>query len=53
MALEKYHQDQRSIYVGNLPEKINESELRALFNRFGLIIDVNMIKKTSGDGMRQ
>ncbi|EXJ81836.1 hypothetical protein A1O1_07901 [Capronia coronata CBS 617.96] len=37
--------DQKSIYVGNLPEGTTRPELEGLFNEFGTIVQVNVIRK--------
>ncbi|EXJ82196.1 hypothetical protein A1O3_06009 [Capronia epimyces CBS 606.96] len=38
--------DQKSIYVGNLPEGTTRQELEELFKDYGSIIQVNVIKKS-------
>ncbi|KIX97379.1 uncharacterized protein Z520_06831 [Fonsecaea multimorphosa CBS 102226] len=38
--------DQKSIYVGNLPEGTTRAHLEELFAEFGVIVQVNIIKKT-------
>ncbi|KIW25930.1 uncharacterized protein PV07_09064 [Cladophialophora immunda] len=38
--------DQKSIYVGNLPEGTTRAHLEELFAEFGEIVQVNVIKKT-------
>ncbi|KAH0829599.1 hypothetical protein AYO21_07556 [Fonsecaea monophora] len=38
--------DQKSIYVGNLPEGTTRAHLEELFGEFGAIAQVNVIKKT-------
>lgn len=38
--------DQKSIYVGNLPEETTRDELEEMFLEYGNIVQVNIIKKT-------
>lgn len=41
--------DQKSIFVGNLPEGTTRSDLHNLFDDFGMIVQVNVIRKVFGD----
>lgn len=41
--------DQKSIFVGNLPEGTTRSDLHNLFDEFGMIVQVNVIRKVFGD----
>ncbi|KAK5063133.1 hypothetical protein LTR84_005209 [Exophiala bonariae] len=41
--------DQKSIFVGNLPEGTTRSDLHDLFDEFGMIVQVNVIRKVFGD----
>ncbi|KIW94955.1 uncharacterized protein Z519_04935 [Cladophialophora bantiana CBS 173.52] len=38
--------DQKSIYVGNLPDGTTRADLEELFAEFGIVVQVNVIKKT-------
>ncbi|KIX05190.1 uncharacterized protein Z518_06062 [Rhinocladiella mackenziei CBS 650.93] len=40
--------DQKSIFVGNLPDDTTRQELEELFMEFGTIVQINIIKKTFG-----
>lgn len=40
--------DQKSIYVGNLPDGTGREELEDMFKEFGNIVQVNIIKKHYG-----
>lgn len=44
--------DQKSVYVGNLPEGTTRSELEHVFGEFGRIVQVNVIKKHYGKPLR-
>jgi hypothetical protein len=45
--LDRYGQDTRSIFVGNLPQRFTESQLRALFCTYGEIIQMTLFKNHS------
>lgn len=40
--------DTRSVFVGNLPFNVNESELANTFGRFGVVRLVTIIRKSIG-----
>ena len=40
--------DQKSIYVGNLPEGVDKNELAEYFNRFGQVVNINTMRKVYG-----
>jgi len=40
--------DQKSIFVGNLPEGTTKEEVHAEFSEFGNIVQLNIVKKTFG-----
>lgn len=37
--------DKHSIFIGNLPESINEEDLFIKFTRYGHILDIHLIRK--------
>lgn len=40
--------DQRSIFIGNLPDGATREDLEALFQEFGRIMEINIIRKVFG-----
>ncbi|KAL2446497.1 hypothetical protein ABEF95_013056 [Exophiala dermatitidis] len=43
--------DQKSIYVGNLPDGTTRQDLENIFREFGHIVQVNVIRKDFGDSV--
>ncbi|KAJ4581314.1 hypothetical protein HRR81_000352 [Exophiala dermatitidis] len=43
--------DQKSIYVGNLPDGTTRQDLENIFREFGHIVQVNVIRKNFGDSV--
>jgi RNA recognition motif-containing protein len=45
--LADYEHDRNSIFVGNIPENFNEDNLRGLFEHYGNILSVSIIRSAS------
>lgn len=43
--------DQKSIFVGSLPETATKKDLEDLFSEFGKVIQINIIRKTFGKSL--
>jgi RNA recognition motif-containing protein len=45
--LERYKVDRRSVFVGNLPNGIHSHDIRGLFEKYGSVVNVEIVERPS------